>query len=622
MTSVEHQDLQKKFDKAFYHHRDKVLNFRKNDISYYNDYDLGLWVQSICEFRKDFYKLTPKQIKEIFFILDVEAAHFCSNDIDYVIEIYKYLKILDADRANLNLAHLNWNFNFRTTMRHYQPEQAKAIYKDLIKTNNRSVKAFAYYALGQMYCAFSEKGPFDDPDKGKDKFYKAVSYLQEAAFRYSFPLAYMLLASLLKEDKIKDTDVQNMGNAQLMIEGLMAARSEPWAHSWVRAEIYYKYGMFLDKEGKKEELKQYIIPAVRFGHLSAKAYFDLHFEDIAKLYSNVGLDKGIDIWSANAKNLADEKDKSQSPLSYLLDLKDGKAPKVYSKKKYPVLKKKDIERIFQPLHSLIGCQNVKQQIKNISYLAQAEARRHSKDIILKHSQSYHTAFIGAPGTGKTTVANLYGDILRDLGILKKGHVVQASRADFIGEYIGQTALKVRDIIKKAKDGILFIDEAYSLVYEDLKRDYGREAIAELLIQMENHVDDLVIVFAGYSKEMEGFFRFNPGLRSRIPFHIYFEDYSFEELVHIFSYLCDVSGMKVSEDALNVILKVLRNEGAEAILKKGNGRYIRNLFERSVMEQSKRIIDQNIRTKKGMVTIEAQDIVFEDDPGRGILKVVR
>lgn len=256
-------------------------------------------------------------------------------------------------------------------------------------------------------------------------------------------------------------------------------------------------------------------------------------------------------------------------------------------------KEEEIEVNFQEsdslkeLDSLIGLDSVKMQVKTLRNFVQVMQQREAKG--LKTAPvSYHCVFTGNPGTGKTTVARIVAQIYKELGILKKGHLVETDRSGLVAEYVGQTAVKTNKIIDKALDGVLFIDEAYSLFAKNSPDDYGLEAIATLLKRLEDDRDRLVVILAGYTEEMKYFMEANPGLKSRFNRYIEFPDYSAKDLYAIF-----LANIRTYEYNLTPKAQtVVKRNFSEAVARKdrhfGNGRYARNVFEKMVECQANRV----------------------------------
>ena len=221
--------------------------------------------------------------------------------------------------------------------------------------------------------------------------------------------------------------------------------------------------------------------------------------------------------------------------------------------------------------------------------------------------SYHCVFTGNPGTGKTTVARIVAEIYKELGVLKKGHLVETDRSGLVGEYVGQTAPKTNAIIDSALDGVLFIDEAYSLV-QGGQGDYGKEAISTLLKRMEDDRDRLVVILAGYSKEMDDFINSNSGLQSRFNRYIEFPDYSSEELLQIFDFIIKKNEFVLTDEASNLVKEVIAKAVANKNNNFGNARYIRNLFEKVITQQANRIATAENISNEVLSKIEAVDII--------------
>lgn len=258
------------------------------------------------------------------------------------------------------------------------------------------------------------------------------------------------------------------------------------------------------------------------------------------------------------------------------------------------------------LNSLIGLERVKKDVDSLRNLIKIQAMRKQQGMP-NTSVSYHCVFSGNPGTGKTTVARIVAGIYKELGILKKGHLVEVDRSKLVGEYVGQTAPKTNKVIDEALDGVLFIDEAYSLVGEG--NDYGAEAIATLLKRMEDDRDRLVVILAGYTNEIKEFIDSNPGLQSRFNRYIQFDDYSTDELTEIFKRNLRKSRYKIKRDAF----EELRNQIERAVISRdknfGNARYVRNLFERIVQNQANRLARMDAIDNDDLSIITREDIII-------------
>lgn len=258
----------------------------------------------------------------------------------------------------------------------------------------------------------------------------------------------------------------------------------------------------------------------------------------------------------------------------------------------------------EELNSMIGLDTVKSEINTLRNFIVMKKKREGEGM-KSPTISYHCVFTGNPGTGKTTVARLLAGIYKDLGVLQKGHLVETDRSGLVAEYVGQTAVKTNQIIDKALDGILFIDEAYSLI-KGGNEDYGSEAIATLLKRMEDDRDRLVVILAGYTNEMEDFINSNPGLRSRFNRYIHFEDYSAEELYEIFCLQMKKNEYTMTEDNCNRLKKyfvdIVNNKPKDF----GNARFVRNLFERAVQNQANRLAKEGNLTRDMLKEIKVED----------------
>ena len=259
----------------------------------------------------------------------------------------------------------------------------------------------------------------------------------------------------------------------------------------------------------------------------------------------------------------------------------------------------------EELDTLIGLTTVKQEVNTLRNYIKIQQEREKNG--LKPTQvSYHCVFTGNPGTGKTTVARIVAQIYKELGVLKKGHLIETDRSGLVAEYVGQTAVKTNKIIDKALDGVLFIDEAYSLVNGD-ESDYGREAIATLLKRMEDNRDRLVVILAGYSDEMKTFIDSNPGLQSRFNRYIHFPDYNEDEMFRIFCLRCEKSDYVIAEEAKARLMDLLAQSVANKDKNFGNGRFVRNLFEKTVEHQANRLAKMDNLTPEMLSRIEKEDV---------------
>ncbi len=263
-------------------------------------------------------------------------------------------------------------------------------------------------------------------------------------------------------------------------------------------------------------------------------------------------------------------------------------------------------------HELIGLQAVKRRLHEIAALLVIDRLRREMGLTSERP-TLHMSFTGSPGTGKTTVALRMASILHRLGYIEKGHLVSVTRDDLVGQYVGHTAPKTKDVVKRATGGVLFIDEAYYLHRPENERDYGQEAIEVLLQVMESERQNLVVIMAGYKDRMDQFFEANPGMGSRVAHHIHFPDYSADELMDIASLMVTQQGYQLSEEAEQAMREYVERRIDQPRF--AHGRSIRNAIERARMRQAMRLFESDRKLDRDdLVTIEAEDIrrssVFE------------
>jgi hypothetical protein len=264
---------------------------------------------------------------------------------------------------------------------------------------------------------------------------------------------------------------------------------------------------------------------------------------------------------------------------------------------------RSLEELLEDLDALVGLDAVKTEVRLLTNLIRVQNLRRDRDLKVV-DQSAHLVFVGNPGTGKTTVARLLGGIYRALDVVSRGHLVETDRSGLVAGYVGQTATKVVETCSEALGGILFIDEAYALTTGS-EHDFGAEAVAALLKQMEDHRDDLAVIVAGYPVPMDRFLDSNPGIRSRFPKTIEFPDYTDDELVAIFELIAEQHHYHLDGDARVNLRARFAREPRDAMF--GNGRLARNLFEAAIARQATRIVELETPTDEQLTTLIAADI---------------
>lgn len=346
-----------------------------------------------------------------------------------------------------------------------------------------------------------------------------------------------------------------------------------------------------------------------YGELITKKEIILAYvEKIIKIKDNESILKLLKSISKEVASNIEVKEKARTVKEDLLNYLGYLSIQEILGSEVVVQDNRTLTELLDELKSLIGLENVKKEIADLIIYQRVQKLREENNLkAIKNTM--HMAFIGNPGTGKTTVARIVGHIYKKIGLLTKGHFVEVSRTDLIAGYQGQTALKVKKVIDKARGGVLFIDEAYSITENEHSDSYGRECLTELTKALEDYREDLVVIVAGYTEPMNNFFDSNPGLKSRFNTFIEFQDYSSEELIDIFLYMCEKNEYKIDNETLND-LKIYFDE----ILQKkdnnfSNARFVRNIYDKLVMNQARRIIKIENPSREDLIFIIQEDLYF-------------
>ena len=449
--------------------------------------------------------------------------------------------------------------------------------KDILDILNQNINYFSYMKKGNAGIV-----SFYDIDKAEklDEIYSSnhnvISFEKSKAIDLKSQEDKEKILNKLNE-KIKD-------NEQNILTVLSAKNKE---------ELY---GMFSISDDLKNEFSEFEIveqkPDVQ----------EVYNEILDKIKDNINIDEQMQIDLLDYISNTYEK----SDLNFV-EYRDKLLKAITFNKEIPKFEKdKSIDEVFQELDELVGLKKVKQALRDLVSLKELKNKA-SDDLKIK-DVNLHMVFLGNPGTGKTTVARMVAEILYNLKYIKQNKLIEVSSKDLVAEYVGQTAPKTNAVIQKALGGVLFIDEAYSLASgQGQGNGYNEEAIATLIQAMENHRDNLVVIFAGYTKEMQSFLNTNSGIVSRIGYTLEFEDYTTEELIKIFEQMTKKSGFVVEKDAIEKLRKII--DEYKDTKNFGNARFVRNVYEKTIIKHASNIKDK--KTKKAIKTITEDDISVEN-----------
>ena len=366
---------------------------------------------------------------------------------------------------------------------------------------------------------------------------------------------------------------------------------------------------FLEKEektttlvlGTKEEISTFFLGR----EIILNKYFNFRIiginPDIQDIYDYIL--ENINIEDSLKPELLDYITKTYNQDDYV-EYRNNLIKYISFNKELPKLEeKKSLEEIFKDLNDLVGLEKVKKVLYDLVDVISLKEK--AKDLTIK-DMNLHMVFLGNPGTGKTTIARIISNILYNLGYIKENKLIEVSSKDLVGEYVGQTAPKTMDVINKSLNGVLFIDEAYSLAVKG-ENSYNAEAIATLIQAMENYRDKLVVIFAGYTNEMQDFLNSNSGIVSRIGYTLEFDDYTTDELVKIFNGFATKNGFIVSDEAVEYLKDVINeNRNTKNF---GNARFVRNIYEKTVIKHATNV--KNKKQNKILKTITKDDISIEN-----------
>ena len=375
-------------------------------------------------------------------------------------------------------------------------------------------------------------------------------------------------------------------------------------------KFFYEFEDFVNQDnhnmiilsGTKEELVTFFLGRENIKNSCFKFHIIGTNPDVQDIYQSI-LEK-VELDDSLKVTLLDYISKTyneeQDYIKYMKDLVEY----ISFHKQVPTLEKqKSIDEVFAELNELVGLEKVKKVLHELVDVMNLKEK--AKDNLNINNLNLHMVFLGNPGTGKTTIARIVANILYELKYIKENKLIEVSSKDLVAEYVGQTAPKTMSVIEKSLNGVLFIDEAYSLAVKG-ENSYNAEAIATLIQAMENYRDKLVVIFAGYTKEMQDFLNSNSGITSRIGYTLEFEDYTTDELIKIFLGFMKKSGFEVEEDAITYLKEII--EENRNMKNFGNARFVRNIYEKTIVKHASNV--KNKKQKKILKTITKEDISTE------------
>ena len=416
----------------------------------------------------------------------------------------------------------------------------------------------------------------------------------------------ILTLSLYDLDKEKDIDTYYKDNSLVVLKDLDAISMndvnflKKFYHNFIEQLNNNKITIIT---GKKDSLDKFIL-----GESDLEDYFVFKLKSekpsVNDVYNNVLERLDVEDEKMNIEILdyvTETYPKSESSITSYID---NLCKYIYFNKKVPPVEEiKSMDEVFKELNELVGLEKVKKSLNDLVDLITLKNK--TKDELKINNVNLHMVFLGNPGTGKTTVARLIADILYNLKYIKQNKLVEVSSKDLVAEYVGQTAVKTMNVINSAMGGILFIDEAYSLADKNNDNSFNGECIATLIKAMEDYRDNLVVIFAGYTKEMQDFLDSNSGIVSRIGYTLEFDDYTNEELKQIFTNMVTKAGFILEEEALTEVERLI-NENRDS-KNFGNARFVRNVFEKSVIKHATNT--KKNKSKKILKTITKKDITI-------------